>query len=298
MKILEKAKENILDEIENKHLVRRYILLIIGVLLYAIGYNAFFVPNNLVFGGSGGIALIIKDYVDPSITIMVISIVALILGYITLGKRFAINSIIGSILFPLFVELTKNISLPVPKDDMMLIVICGAVLVGAGTGLVGRAGLSSGGVDTIIQILVSKLKISFGTAFMIVNGLIVIAGGYTFGWRILLYALIIIYIINLVTDKILLSISMNKTFFIVTTEVDKVKEYLLNNLSRGVTILDAHGGYSDSKKKVIMVVIPTAEYFKAKEGILEIDKNAFFTITDSYQVYGQDSHRNDKGGII
>ena len=61
MKIIEKAKENILDEIENKNLVRRYVMLIIGVLIYAIGYNAFFVPNNLVFGGSGGIALIIKD---------------------------------------------------------------------------------------------------------------------------------------------------------------------------------------------------------------------------------------------
>ncbi|MBR3117343.1 MAG: YitT family protein [Bacilli bacterium] len=298
MKILDKAKENILDEIENKNLVQRYIMLIIGILIYAVGYNAFFVPNNLVFGGSGGIALILKDYIDPSITIMAISIIALILGIIFLGKRFAFNSIIGSVLFPLFVELTKDVSLPVPKDDMMLIVICGAVMIGVGTGLVGRAGLSSGGVDTIIQILVSKLKISFGTAFMIVNGLIVILGGYTFGRRILLYALIIIYIINIVTDKVLLSISMNKTFFIVTTEVDKVKEYILNNLSRGVTIIDAHGGFSDDKKKLIMTVIPTAEYFKAKEGILEIDKNAFFTITDSYQVYGQDSHRNDKGGMI
>lgn len=297
MKILEKTKETILDEIENKNLLQRYVMLIAGVLIYAIGYNAFFVPNNLVFGGSGGIALILKDYIDPSITIMAISIIALVLAFIFLGKRFAFNSIIGSLLFPLFVELTKDVSLPVPKDDMMLIVICGAVLIGVGTGLVGRAGLSSGGIDTIIQILVSKFKISFGTAFMIVNGSIVIIGGYTFGWRILLYALIIIYIINIVTDKILLSISMNKTFFIVTSEVDKVKEYILNNLSRGVTVMDAHGGYSGKEKKVIMAVIPTAEYFKAKEGILEIDKDAFFTITDSYQVYGQDSHRN-KGGMI
>ena len=74
------------------------------------------------------------------------------------------------------------------------------------------------------------------------------------------------------------------------------KEYILTNLSRGVTVFDAHGGYTDKEEKVIMAVIPTLEYFKAKEGILEIDENAFFTITDSYQVLGQDSHRNKKGG--
>ena len=92
-----------------------------------------------------------------------------------------------------------------------------------------------------------------------------------------------------------MSISMNKTFFIVTTKVDEVKEYIMTNLSRGVTVLDAKGGFTEHNQEVIMAVIPTIEYFKAKEGILEIDKNAFFTITDSYQVYGQDSHRREKG---
>ena len=95
----------------------------------------------------------------------------------------------------------------------------------------------------------------------------------------------------------MLSVSENKTFFIVTSKVDEVKDYIMNNLSRGVTVLDAHGGYSDSKQKVIMAVVPTIEYFKAKEGIKEIDENAFFTIMDSYHVLGQDSHRNKKGGI-
>lgn len=297
MKIIDKAKRDIIYEIENKNIIKRYILLIIGSLIYSIAYNVFFVPNNLVYGGSGGIAMIIKDYIDPSITIMTISIIAFILGYIFLGKRYAFNSLIGSLLFPLFVELTKNVSLPVPTDDMMLIVICGSVLIGFATGLIGRAGLTTGGVDTVINIISKKLKISTGNAFLIVNGIIVLIGGYTFGWRILLYALIIIYIINIVTDKIMLSVSENKTFFIVTSKVDEVKDYIMNNLSRGVTVLDAHGGYSDSKQKVIMAVVPTIEYFKAKEGIKEIDENAFFTIMDSYHVLGQDSHRNKKGGI-
>lgn len=297
MQLFKKAKDNIIEKIESKNLIKRYLLLIIGIFIYSIAYNVFFVPNNLVIGGSGGIALLLKDYLDPTITIFCVSGIALILAYIFLGSREAINMIVGSVLFPMFVELTKGINLPVPNDDVMLIAICGAVLIGFANGLIGKTGLSSGGTDSIVHIISLKLKISSGNAYALVNGAIVVLGSFMYGWRVFLYALIILYIINIVTDKVMLSVSMNKTFFIVTSEVDRVKEYFLNNLSRGVTVLDAHGGYTDKRKKVIMVVIPSIEYFKAKEGILEIDKDAFFTITDSYQVYGQDSHRTKKGGM-
>jgi uncharacterized membrane-anchored protein YitT (DUF2179 family) len=267
---------------------------VIGLLIYSITYNSFFVRNNLVFGGSSSVATILKDYVNPSITIMFISIVSLLLSFILMGKRFALNTLVGSLLFPLFVTLTSNVQLPIPKDDLMLVAICGAVLIGFASGIMGRTGLSSGGLDSIVHIFAKKMKISSGKAFMFVNGLIVIIGGYRFGWRILLYALIILYIIGIVTDKVVMSISMNKTFFIVTNKVEEIKEYILNNLSRGVTVLDAKGGFTKHDQEVIMAVIPSVEYFKAKEGILAIDQNAFFTITDSYQVYGQDSHRKRK----
>ena len=288
-----KLYEFIENRIENKYLLKRYFMLVIGLLIYSVAYNVFFVPNNLVFGGSGGIATILKDYINPSLTILIISLAVLLLDLIICGKKDTINTLVGSVLFPLFVSLTSNIKLPIPKDDMMLIAICGATMIGLANGIVGRTGLGTGGVDTIVRILEKKLHISSGLSFMIANGIIVLVGGYTYGWRVLLYALVILYIIGIVQDRVILSISMNKTFFIVTSEVDKVKEYIIYGLSRGATVLDAHGGFTDSKKKVIMAVIPTIEYFKAKEGILEIDPDAFFTITDSYQVYGQDSHRKE-----
>lgn len=287
-------KENVLHVIENKDLLKRYVMLIIGLLIYATAYNSFFVNNNLIFGGSSSIATILKDYFDPSVTVMFISIVSLLLSFMYMGKKFALNTLVGSLIFPFLITLTSTFSLPIPKDDMMLVAICGAVMIGFANGIIGRTGFSSGGIDSIVHILSETLKISMGKTYMFVNGIIVLIGGYKFGWRILLYALIILYIISIVTDKVVLSISMNKTFFIVTDKVDEVKEYILKNLSRGVTVLDAKGGFTDIHQEVIMAVIPTMEYFKAKEGILEIDPNAFCTITDSYQVYGQDSHRRKR----
>ena len=286
--------DNVIHIIENKDLLKRYVMLIIGLLIYSIAYNAFFVNNNLIFGGSGSIATILKDYIMPPVTIGFISIVALLLSFIFLGKKAATNTLVGSLLFPLFVVLTENVTLPIPKDDMMLVAICGAVLIGLANGIMGRSGLGSGGLDSIVHIFEVKLKISSGKSFMFVNALIVLIGGYKFGWRILLYALIILYIISIVQDRVVMSISMNKTFFIVTNKVEEVKEYIMTNLSRGVTVLEAKGGFTENNQEVIMAVIPSMEYFKAKEGILEIDPNAFFTITDSYQVFGQDSHRRKK----
>ncbi len=283
---------DILKIVENKNLLKRYIELIFGLFLTALAYNVFFLRQNLVYGGSGGIAILFQKYLDPSITILIIQLIALVLAFIFLGKKKALNSVVGSIVYPLFVKLTENVTIPIPKDDIMLIVICGAVLSGIAGGLTSKTGFSTGGTDTIVHILVDKLKIGFGSAQLILNGIIVLFGGYKYGWRIMLYALIILYIIGIITDKVVLGISNNKAFYIVTTKEEEMKKYILENLSRGVTILDAHGGFSNEKIKMIMAVIPTSEYYRAKEGILQIDPNAFFNITDSYQVYGADNHRN------
>lgn len=287
-------EENIISKIENKALIRRYIIFILALLLYAITYNVFFVKTDLILGGSGGIAILFKNYLSPSITIGLLSLLSILLSILFMDKQFVINSIVGSILCPIFVELTKNISINLPLNDMMLVSICGGVLIGISNGLTSKTGLSSGGVDTVIHILSRHLKKSQGSLYLIVNGLIILIGGYQYGWRIILYALIILYIVSIITDKVVLGISNNKTFFVVTDRVEDVKKYLLDNLSQGVTVLDAIGGYTNNKQEVLMVVIPTMEFFKAREGILEIDHNAFITITDSYQVYGGNTHKKKK----
>ena len=287
-------KKNILYSIEKKGLLKRYLLFIIGSFISALAYNLFFLKSGLMSGGAGGIAILIKDYLDPSITIFIIAVLGLILGAIFLGKDFAINSIVGAIISPLFVKLTSDIAINIPKDDIMLVAICGAVLTGIGNGLTAKTGFSSGGLDAISHVIHKKLHLSHGTIYAVFNGLIIIAGGFALGYRVVLYALIQLYIIGIITDKVMLGISSNKTFFIVTNKISEVKEYISEYLSRGVTILDAKGGYSKVDQEVIMAVIPTIEYFKAREGILEIDPDAFITICDSYQVYGEYSSRKNK----
>ena len=282
--------DDILKDINSKHLFKRTIELIIGVLLIAISFNLFFLPSDLVFGGVSGISIITKELfgLDPVIVISIISGLLLLISFPLLGKKETINSIIGTILYPIFVELTGNIIhfIKIDPNETLLISIFGAVTYGIGAGLVFKGGFTTGGTDILNRIVAKYFKVSMGTALILTDGLIVLSGAFIFGFTKLMYTLIILYIISLLTDKVLLGISDSKAFYIITEREEEVKDYIINGLKHSVTVFDAKGGYTKEKEKVIMCVIPTREYFKLKEGIHEIDKNAFFVVTDAYEVVG------------
>lgn len=292
MSIFKKKKNsiNILDKIESKYKIRRYFQLIIGILLIAIAFNVFLLPNELVFGGVSGLSIIVKDIlpIGPSEFIMITSLLLLIVSFIVLGKEQTKGSIVGSILFPIFVDLTANINNYINLDtsDLLLSVIFGGIIYGFGAGLVFKAGFTTGGTDIINQIISKYCHISMGNAMLMSDGLIVLAGGFFFGVTKLMYAIIVVYIIGLITDKVLLGISNSKAFYIITNEDEKIQDYLINELHHGVTIFNVKGGYTHRKDEVILCVVPTSEYYRVKEGISEIDKEAFFVISDAYEVFG------------
>ena len=98
--------------------------------------------------------------------------------------------------------------------------------------------------------------------------------------------MIYIYISNLVLDRVLLGISTNKAFYIITTKEEEIKEYIMSTLQHSITTFDVKGGFLDNKRKVMLTVIPSREYYRLTEGIKQIDADAFFAVTDSYQVEG------------
>lgn len=281
---------NILTKIEKKYKVRRYIELVIGILLVALAYNIFLLPNNIVFGGVSGLAIIVKKIItlNPSTFIMISSVILLFISYIFLGKDQTKGSIVGSILFPILVNLTANINqyINIDTSNILLSVIFGGILYGFGAGLVFKAGFTTGGTDVINQIISKYFHVSMGNAMLMSDGLIVLAGGFFFGITKLMYAIIVVYIIGIMTDKVLLGISNSKAFYIITNEDEKIRDYLINELHHGVTIFSVKGGYTHKKDEVILCVVPTNEYYRVKEGIREIDEQAFFVICDAYEVFG------------
>ncbi len=281
---------NILNKIYHKHKIRRYIELIVGLLLTALAFNLFILPNDIVFGGVSGIGIIVTHYIniDFSLFVLIISIILLIISYIFLGKEVSRYSVVGSILFPVFVKLTENVGTFFNFDtsDQLLFALVGGVLYGIGVGLVFKAGFTTGGTDILNQIMSKYAHVSMGNAMLIIDGLIVVLGAFVFGFVKFMYAIIVLYIISILTDKVLIGISEAKAFYIITDKREEICDFVINELKHSITTIDAKGGYRNKKNPVLFTVIPTKEYFKFKEGIKEIDKDAFFTVIDAYEVMG------------
>ena len=276
--------------IKQKIRIKELIEFIIGCFLVALAFNLFMSPNNLVAGGVSGFSLILKHFfgLNPSTIISVANVFLIILSFLVLGKEKTKATILGSILFPVFVSMTEHLStyISFKESEMILIAVFGGVLQGLGAGLIFRAGYSTGGTD-ILNMIVSKIfKISLGNSMFFTDGTIIVIGAFVFGFNHLMYSLIILYLISTLTDKVVLGISDSKAFYIITSKEKEVKDFVINELKHGVTEFNAKGGYNSENQTVLMSVVPTREYYKLKEGIHNIDKNAFFVAMDSYEVKG------------
>ena len=282
--------DQIVKKIYNKYRIRRYFFVILGTLICASAYNLFIYPNNLVSGGASGISIIVNHFVsiNPSILIFCMSGLLFLIGAIFLPKDVVIRSTVGLFLYPLFVELTSSLNTLIDTSnvDMLLIAIFGGVLYGLGFGLVVKYGFNLGGTDFITQIVHKYAKLTMGTSMFIVEGIIVITGAFVFGIINCLYAIVILFSITFMTDKVVLGISDKKAFYIITKKKDEVSNFVIEELDHTVTVFNATGGFTNEKVSVLFVVIPTREYYKLKEGISLIDEEAFFTVVDAYEVSG------------
>lgn len=288
MNILERKQS------KKKHLLRkkiyRYFEFIVGCFLVAVAYNLFLANNNLVPGGMSGLAIVLNYLFDinNALFVFIAGIILLILSYFLLGKEKTKYSVLGTIIFPIFMELTVHINKIIPMDtsELLLSTLFGGVIYGFGLGMILKAGFTTGGSDIINQILSKYLKLSIGKCMLITDGLIILTSAFTFGVIHLMYSIVVLYIISLMSDRVILGISDSKAFFIITEKDEEIKDYVLDVLGHGATIFKAKGGLNEKNQNVLMCVLPTKDYYKLKAGINEIDNEAFFVATDAYEVFG------------
>lgn len=282
--------EDIITVIRQKKKVYRIFLMSLSLLLSAVLYNLFLLPLNLVTGGTQGIATITKYVynIDPALMIFLLSAACTIFSLMYVGLERTAGTLLASIAYPLLVKLTSPIStiIPIASSDILLLVLFAGVISGLANGLMYKTGYSNGGFPVVSQVLFEKHQIPIAKSSLFINVSIVLVGAIFFGTTNAMYAIIFLYINNIVLDKVLLGISNNKAFYIITSEEEKIKDYIIKNLDHNITTFEVKGGFLHKSRKVILTVIPSREYYRVTEGIKAIDEDAFFVVTDSYQVEG------------
>ncbi|MBD2868424.1 YitT family protein [Paenibacillus arenilitoris] len=263
------------------------IWLIVGSVIVAISFNMFMVPNGIASGGVSGVSILVQRMfgVTPAITQWAINIPLFLAGLWLLGKRFALKTALGSIVLPLFVLLTDG--WPSPTENPLLAAIYGGIGIGLGLGLVFRGGASTGGLDLAAQILHRYTGLPLSLAIVCFDGCVIAAAGIVISPEIALYALIGLFVTSKTIDFVQTGLQLSKVAFIISDQADAVAGAILNDLDRGLTKLDGHGGYTGAGRTVLMVVVGQNEVPKLKQLVRAIDPGAFVIISNTAEVLGQ-----------
>ncbi len=283
-------RNELFNSIKKKNLIKTSILLVFGSFLSAASVNLFFVPNNFVTGGVTGLGIIANELLGMSVSTFVFfgNLFMIGLGLIFLGGKKIIGSIFGALLYSLFLFLTEDIAiwLNFSFDNILLYALAAGIVNGFAEAIVYKIGYSTGGTSILGLIIADRIKKPIGKIMRAISITIILLGGYIFGYTMVMYAIIIVSISTFMIDKVTLGISDSKMFMVQTSKVDEVKEFILQVVQSGVTEYVVRGGFSGSKKDMLMCVVPTEKYTYLKSAIKEIDHDAFIIVSDCYEVLG------------
>jgi uncharacterized membrane-anchored protein YitT (DUF2179 family) len=264
--------------------VVRILIVFLASILIAFAYNALLLPHKVLSSGISGIAMMVGllTPVNTGIVNLALNLPLLIIGFLKLGKRFMFYTI-----FSVAVTSVALLYIPIRPlvTDPILSSVFGGVLVGVGTGFIFRAEGSGGGFDIIAFLLTRKKEFPLGTLMFSLNAAVLLFAGFLFTWDAALYTLLSIYVTGKIIDTIH-TIHVKLTLMIITNKGEEVKNKLLSNLVRGITVVDGEGAFTKEKRKVLFMIISRYELAKVKRLIKQADPHAFVNIMETVEVMG------------
>ncbi len=279
----EKEVKNV--RVELSHLLTDSIYILFGILSACFGLKSFLLPNSFIDGGATGISLIIAELttIPLSILLVVVNIPFLILAFSTIGKKFAIKSIISIIILAIAVHFMV---LPIITEDKLLIAVFGGFFLGLGIGLAIRGGSVIDGTEILAVFVGRKTALTIGDVILIFNIIIFSVAVYAFSIEISLYAMLTYLVASKTVDFVISGIEEYVGVTIISDKSDEIRIAILEKLGRGCTIYNGKKGYTKTDIDILYTVITRLELAKLKTEIDKIDKDTFYTMSNLKDVNG------------
>ena len=281
-----------MEKINYKEIIFDGCSLVFGLFFYALCFNLFLTPNDLVVSGFSGVSIVMQKLFGwtPSVFLLIANVILLIICFIFLGWKTTKKNIIGSLLYPLMVTISLPVATFLSKyivtEDFYLTLLFAVVLYGVSSGFIYRSGFTAGGSDIIMQLINKYCNVSESKALLVANGFIICSGMIVFGFTKAVYSFIILYCSTYFIDKIMFGISDSKLFYIYTRKTRAVKKLIFEEFKTGFTTIPGTGVYSHKNGVLIMCAVSNNDYYLLKNRILEIDSSAFIVIDKCYEVNG------------
>ncbi|HQM79908.1 MAG TPA: YitT family protein [Candidatus Syntrophosphaera sp.] len=282
-----------------------------GALLVAIGYAWFLMPYNMSPGGVAGVAQVMNYYfkIPYGLSMILLNVPLFIISFIFIGKAFGTKSIYGMVISSVFtdfvsiknlarlglVELSnhtfiyngRTIYAYLSPNDLLLSAITGSVILGLGLGLIFRFRGSTGGTDIPVALIKQKAGLSIGTGYYLVeSGIILFVSIMLKDPKILIWGFINLFITTKITDLTSEGLPYVKGVYVISPEVESIKEEIFRQLDRGVTFLKARSGYENKDIEVLFCVLNRRQVGQLTDIVKDTDPDAFMIVTDVYDVMG------------
>ncbi len=269
-----------------------YLYMNCGIILLSAGVYFFKIPNGFSTGGVSGIGTIfgrILPVLTSSSWIMVVNVILLIAGFAFLGHKNFLKTVYCSLLFSgLNMVFEYFVPLNSPLTDQPFLELCYAMLLTAlGSALIFNSGGSSGGTDIVALILKKYTSLNVGKALLIVDFLIALSSFFVFGVRTGLFSMLGLFAKAYLVDGIIDSINSCKYFVVITDKGEEVSDYIIKSLHHGVTVSDAEGAFTHTKKYMVHTVCKRIEAIRLRRQIKEIDPGSFVIITTTSEIVGR-----------
>ena len=276
--------------------VTSYLLLTAASFLISLGVVWIFNSEQIVPGGVTGIGIIIYNLTEGLIseeggipvwiTNLVINIPLFICGYVLLERKSMIRTAYATMTTTIFMAILPE--LPLLTEDRLLNMLLGGTMFGISYGIMFRLNASSGGVD-LLALILNPFRHDIGAPLFlgVVDLIIVVAGGVAFGIENMLYAIIAIMIATKLSDVIVQGLRHGKLVYIISSRCEDIKAYIMNEIGRGVTVLDTRGGYTNEARLMMISVLSSRQLVELKDKIKEIDEKSFLVVGQISEVFGE-----------
>ncbi len=265
-------------------------LVVAGNALYALTVKLFLIPAGLVTGGTTGIALAMNQWLGIPISLFVLlfNVSMLIIGYLLLGRTFAITTIISTFTYPAALELFEwLLGEQIVTRDILLCTLFSGLGIGLSLGVVIRAGASTGGMDIPPLVLNRYFRIPVSVSLYVFDFCILLAQAFWSTPEKILYGILLVLTYTIVLDKLMLMGTVRTEVKVVTRYPEKVRDAILQKLDRGVTLFYGEGGYLHQETQVVFSVISNRELPQAEKLIRSIDPESFLVVSRVSEVRGR-----------
>ena len=270
--------------------VTSLLLVLLGNIIYSFAIKLFLLPAELISCGTTGIGLVVEHFLHIPLSgfIFVFNMVMLSIGWLILGRKFAMTTLLSSLLYPIFLEiLNQTIGDFHVTDNLMLNAIFAGIGLGGSLGIVIRAGASTGGMDIPPLVLKKFFGIPVPMTLWIFDFTIMSAQMMFHKAEDLLYGVLLLITISITLNKVLTLGTRKTQVMIISNEHQAVRQAILSKVDRGVTILHGEGGYGGDQKEVILTIVSNSELPKIQRVAREIDPSCFMVVNEVNEVWGR-----------